>query len=152
GTTIESSRPLIEVFAGSFDVVVHDQRGLGRPSVPDEPFTMADYAADAAALHDHVRWATSRGFRVRFGGLVALEYAVSWPERVERLVLACTSAGGAGGSSYPLHELQALPPDEQVARGLAILDSRFSPEWFADHPGDRALVEMQAGRRAEPRS
>jgi 3-oxoadipate enol-lactonase len=34
---------------------------------------------------------------------------VTWPERIERLALLCTSPGGAGGASYPLHELAALP-------------------------------------------
>ena len=42
---------------------------------------------------------------VSFGGMVAQELAVTWPERVERLALLCTSPGGAGGASYPLHEL-----------------------------------------------
>ena len=152
GATIETSRPLIDVFARSFEVVVHDQRGLGRTSVPDEPFTMADYGSDAAALLDHVGWATSHVFGVSFGGMVALEYAVTWPERVERLALACTSAGGAGGSSYPLHELQDLPEDERLARGMAILDSRFTPQWLEDHPTDRGIVELQAARQGAPRS
>ena len=59
GGTLESAAPLIEQFRHHFDVVAHDQRGLGRTSIPDEPFTMAQYAADAAALLDHVGWATA---------------------------------------------------------------------------------------------
>jgi pimeloyl-ACP methyl ester carboxylesterase len=152
GATIDSSRPLIEVFARSFDVAVHDQRGLGKTSVPPDPYTMADYAADAAALADHLGWDTFSLFGVSFGGMVAQELAVTVPERIERLVLACTSPGGEGGSSYPLHELEALPPDERAARGLAILDSRFTPEWLAEHPADRGLVEMQVARRGEPKA
>ena len=66
---------------------------------------MAQYAADAAALLDHVGWATSAVVGVSFGGMVAQEYAVTFPERVIRLALVCTSAGGAGKPSYPLHEL-----------------------------------------------
>jgi pimeloyl-ACP methyl ester carboxylesterase len=152
GSTIESVRPLVEIFARSFEVVVHDQRGLGRTSVPDVPFTMADYAADAAALLDHVGWPTSRVLGVSFGGMVALELAVTWPERIERLALSCTSAGGAGGASYPLHELEELPAAERAERALAIVDSRFTPGWFDDHPGDRALIERQAAGRAAPRT
>lgn len=152
GTTIDSSRPLIEHVARSFEVVVHDQRGLGRTSVPDETPTMADFAADAAGLLDHVGWDTCRLFGVSFGGMVALELAVTAPERVERLALACTSAGGAGGSSYPLHELEDLPPAERAERGLAILDTRFTAAWLDDHPADRGIVEMQAARSAAPKS
>ena len=76
---------------------------------------MADYAADAAALLDHVGWDTCRVVGVSFGGMVAQELAVTSPERVERLALLCTSPGGASGASYPLHELAALPTDERVA-------------------------------------
>jgi 3-oxoadipate enol-lactonase len=152
GATIESSRPLIEIFGASFDVVVHDQRGLGRTSVPTEPFTMAEYGADAAAVAEHVGWDTYRVVGVSFGGMVAQELAVTWPERIERLALACTSPGGVGGSSYPLHELADLPPAERAERGLTILDSRFTPEWFEEHPADRGVVEMQAQRAAAPRS
>ncbi len=152
GSSIESSRPLIEVFARQFEVAVHDQRGLGRTSVPDEPGTMAQYARDGAAVLDHLGWDTAAVVGVSFGGMVAQELAVTWPERITRLALACTSPGGSAGSSYPLHELDALPPDERAARGLALLDSRFTPAWLAEHPSDRGLVEMQARRMAEPRT
>jgi 3-oxoadipate enol-lactonase len=152
GATIESARPLIEVFARSFDVAVHDQRGLGKTSVPAGPWTMADYAADGAAVVDHLGWETFRVVGVSFGGMVAQELAVTWPERVERLALACTSPGGVGGSSYPLHELADLPPDERAARGMAVLDTRFTPEWLAEHPADKGVVDMQAARAAAPKT
>jgi 3-oxoadipate enol-lactonase len=84
--------------------------------------------------------------------MVAQEFAVTWPPRVERLALLCTSPGGLGGASYPLHELAALPPDERAAVGLRILDSRFTPEWLAAHASDRALVEMMAARTTVPKS
>lgn len=152
GSSIESSRPLIDVFAGPFEVAVHDQRGLGRTSVPDEPGTMAQYAADGAAVLDHLGWDTAAIVGVSFGGMVAQELAVTWPERVTRLALACTSPGGSAGASYPLHELADLAPDERAARSLAILDTRFTSAWLAEHPADRGLVAMQAQRMAEPRT
>src|SRR5947207_15854982 len=36
--------------AKTFDLLAYDQRGLGRSEKPDRPYTMADYADDAAAL------------------------------------------------------------------------------------------------------
>ena len=42
------------VFSGAlpehFELLAYDQRGLGRSGKPDGPYTMADYADDAAAL------------------------------------------------------------------------------------------------------
>jgi 3-oxoadipate enol-lactonase len=147
GSTLASNRPLIDVFASRFDVVTHDQRGLGSTTVPPGPFTMADYAADAAALLDEVGWDRCRVVGISFGGMVAQEFAVTWPERVERLALLCTSPGGVGGASYPLHELEALPDAERADISLRILDTRFTPEWLQDHPSDQQLVAMMAKQR-----
>ena len=126
GSTIESSRPLIERFATRFEVLVHDQRGLGGSEIPARPWTVADCAADGLALLDHVGWTSCRLAGISFGGMVAQELAVTAPARIDRLALLCTSSGGAGGSSYPLHELDELPVDERIATGLALLDRRFT--------------------------
>jgi pimeloyl-ACP methyl ester carboxylesterase len=152
GATLETSALLIKPFRDRFDVVAHDQRGLGRTAQPPPPYSMADYAADAAALLDEVGWSSCAVFGVSFGGMVAQELAVTWPERVERLVLSCTSPGGPGLASFPLHELADLPADERIAAGVQLLDTRFTPEWLAEHDGDRGLAEMVAGRYDAPKS
>lgn len=152
GGTLESTRPLLDLLAGSCELVAHDQRGLGRTTIPDGVPTMADYAADAAAVLDAVGWATAAVLGVSFGGMVAQELAVTWPERIERLALACTSPGGEGGSSYPLHELVAMEPGARAEIGLRILDSRFTAEWLEEHPSDRALVEFRVAAAAGERS
>ena len=148
GSTLANVAPIIAVFARSLDVVAHDQRGLGRSAVPPGPYTMADYAADALGLLDLVGWPTCRVVGVSFGGMVAQELAVTAPERVDRLALLCTSPGGAGGSSYPLHELAGLAPDRRAEMSTRLLDSRFSDDWLATHPADRGLVDMMAQRQA----
>ena len=152
GATLESTGPMIDPFRARFEVLVHDQRGLGRTEIPPGPYSMQDYAADALALLDLIGWSSCRVIGVSFGGMVAQEFAVTNPDRVERLVLACTSPGGAGGSSYPLHELGS--PDDPAAgeRMLTLLDTRFSPEYLGDHPADQALVSMFAARQTGEKS
>lgn len=147
GSTLDSMRLLLEPLHARFELLAHDQRGLGRTSIPPGPYSMADYAADAAALLDHVGWERTRVMGISFGGMVAQELAVTWPERVERLALVCTSPGGAGGASYPLHELASMPEAARAARATLLLDTRFTPEWLAAHPGDRGLAEFMAARR-----
>jgi pimeloyl-ACP methyl ester carboxylesterase len=148
GATVVSSAALIAPFTRCFDVVAHDQRGLGRTSIPPGPYTMADYAADAAALLDRIGWPSCRVVGVSFGGMVAQELAVTWPERIGRLALLCTSPGGAGGASYPLHELATLAADERAAVSQRLLDTRFTADWLATHDTDRLLAEAIASRRA----
>lgn len=139
---------MLNVFAKDFDLLAHDQRGLGQTSIPEGPYTMAQYAADAAALAKHVGWTTYRVVGVSFGGMVAQELAVTHPERIERLALVCTSPGGTGGSSYPLHTLADKTASERAEIGLRILDNRFTPEWLAGHPNDRMLTDVMAQRGA----
>ena len=105
------------------------------------PYTMADVAADAAGLLEVTGWKSCRLMGASFGGMVAQEFAVAYPQRVERLALACTSAGGAGGSSYSLQKLLELPPGQRVAAELKLVDSRWDQRWLEAHPADRAIAE-----------
>lgn len=126
--------------ARSFTVAAFDQRGLGRTSKPDLPATMADYAADAAGLLQHLGWDRTLVVGVSFGGMVAQELAIRRPDLVDRLVLCCTSSGGAGQASFPLHELAAVPPELRRRRQLAISDTRFDERWQDSHPEEAAVV------------
>ena len=108
----------------NFRVLMYDQRGLGQTSKPDMAYTMTDYADDAAALMDALGWETAHVFGGSFGGMVAQHLAIRHPQRVNRLVLACTSSGGQGGSSYDLLAVEDLPADERYKLALAINDSR----------------------------
>jgi 3-oxoadipate enol-lactonase len=141
--------------AARCSVLAYDQRGLGQTSKPDAIATMADYALDAAALLDSLGepWSGAGGVGVgvgvvgaSFGGMVAQELAIRRPDLVSRLVLCCTSSGGDGGASYPLHELSALDPSARRRTQLAISDVRFDEAWQDDHPSeaDRLLGRMQA--------
>ena len=150
GATVQQAAPMVQKLAERFEVLIHDQRCLGNTTVTDEVPAMADYAADGAALLDHLGWQSTRVFGISFGGMVAQEFAVTWPERVERLALLCTSAGGAGGSSFPLHTIPDLPVAEQERLRLHLADSRYTPEFLAANPFDRMLVEMaDAGRTVQ---
>lgn len=146
GATLAGLEPVLAQFRERFELLAHDQRGLGLTSVPSGTPTMADFAADALALADHVGWHRFRVLGLSFGGMVAQELAVSAPERVERLALLCTSPGGAGGSSYPLHE---LAPGEAPS---TLYDTRFTNEWLAEHPGDATLAELVTAGSSTPRS
>jgi pimeloyl-ACP methyl ester carboxylesterase len=147
GATLASSGLLIDLFTDRFDVVAHDQRGLGRTAIPPGPYSMAEYAADAVAVLDAVGWSTARVAGVSFGGMVAQELAVAFPDRVARLALICTSPGGTN-RSYPLHEVARLSESERAALRPLLLDTRFTPEWLASHPSDARLAAIMADRGA----
>jgi len=129
--------------AKSFDLLSYDQRGLGQSDRPDRRYAMADYADDAAALMAHVGWDRAHVVGVSFGGMVAQELALRHPGRVDRLVLACTSPGGAGGASYPFHEIGHLTGEARAKHLIPISDTRRDAAWAAGHAETYAqLVAM----------
>jgi 3-oxoadipate enol-lactonase len=141
GLTLQAVQPLLDALMASFDLLAWDYRGLGHSAPVSQPYTMADVAADAAGLLDITGWRSCRVVGASFGGMVAQEFAVTFPQRVERLALACTSAGGDGGSSYPLQKLLDLPPGQRAAAEQKLADSRWDQQWVEAHPGDQAIAE-----------
>lgn len=118
----------------NFDVVSYDQRGLGQSDKPDAEYTMAQYGDDAAAMLDKSGWDNVNVMGVSFGGMVAQHLAVQHPNKVKNLVLACTSPGGAGGASYPLHEVADMEPRARAEKMLPLYDTRQTPEWIKENP------------------
>ncbi len=131
-----------------FEVLAYDQRGLGQTDKPDRPYTMADYAADAEGLLQAVGWDACAVIGISFGGMVAQEFALQYPSRVERLVLGCTSSGGEGGASYPLHELAHLSAQDWARRVVELSDKRRDVAWQAAHPQEfQALIDEMLATR-----
>ncbi len=120
--------------ADHFDLISYDQRGLGRTAKPAGDYSMAQYADDAAALLDCLGLQRVPVIGVSFGGMVGQEFALRHGDRVQALVLACTSSGGEGGASFPLHQLQDLAPHERAEQHLKIADLMHTGEWIRDNP------------------
>lgn len=94
--------------ANDFHVITFDNRGAGRSAPIPEGYTAANMADDAAAVLAALGNASAHVFGFSMGGMVALNLVLNHPDRVRRLVLGCTSAGGAYWTG----------PDEQVLQLL----------------------------------
>jgi 3-oxoadipate enol-lactonase len=126
--------------ARQFNLLAYDQRGLGQTDIPGGPYTMTQYGDDAATIMDHVGWKNAHIYGVSFGGMVAQHLVLRHPVRANKLVLACTSCGGEGMASYPLHEIDHLQGRNRFEFMMSISDSRRGPEWQKQNP---ELVDKQ---------
>jgi 3-oxoadipate enol-lactonase len=78
--------------SASFRVVRLDTRGHGRSPVPPGPYDIDDLADDALAVLDELGVGRAHLVGLSLGGMTALRLAARDPERVDRLVVLCTSA------------------------------------------------------------
>ncbi len=84
GMSADYWRPQLEAFATDFTVLTYDILGHGKSGLPPPSPTLAHYAAQLHAVTDPVGPAIVVGHSM--GALIALEYALSQPERVVKVV------------------------------------------------------------------
>jgi 3-oxoadipate enol-lactonase len=107
------------VFSARFRSIALDNRGVGQSDVPPGPYPIALMAADGAAVLDAAGVERAHIFGLSMGGMIAQEFALQYPNRVQSLILGCTSPGGTNAVLAEPAATQLL-----LSRGL-------SPEDFS---------------------
>ena len=97
--------PVVPALAKRYDVVAYDQRAYGRSDGWDGPYSLV---GDLTGLLDELGIARVSLVGLSRGGRIALDAALTTPERVTRLALVASGLPG-----HPLH-VEATP--EQEAR------------------------------------
>jgi pimeloyl-ACP methyl ester carboxylesterase len=86
--------PQVRALRQGFACLTFDNRGMGASQPPGAAITVRQMAEDALWLMDRAGWASAHLVGHSLGGPVALEMALSRPERVRSLSLLCTLARG----------------------------------------------------------
>lgn len=134
-----------------FRVVVFDNRGVGESDTPDVPYTIRMMAEDLAGLMARLGISKAHILGASMGGFIAQELALAYPEKVDRLVLLCTSPGGPRAIPMPTETVKALT---SVA-GLdpaAMLRQMMAPALSADFARGHSdeLDKIVSWRLAKP--
>jgi 3-oxoadipate enol-lactonase len=91
GTTSDLWELGLDALAPRLQLVRYDHPGHGASPVPDGPFGIPELGAGVVELLDHLGLERVSFCGISLGGCVGMWLAANAPERVERLVLACTS-------------------------------------------------------------
>jgi pimeloyl-ACP methyl ester carboxylesterase len=145
-THVTWGRPFLDELEPHFDCVVFDNRGMGLSGRAELPFTIADLAADTAALLDALEIEHAHVVGISMGGMIAQELALAHPERVRTLTLGATYCGGPDGTLMSSEDIQLLGAamasggPEQVRR--AMWEINLSPAFREDEGRYAAFREM----------
>ena len=82
------------VLAKQYRTIAFDNRGVGHSDMPPGPYSLETMSSDAAAVLDAAGEQRAHVIGVSMGGMIAQEFALTYPSRVRSLVLGCTSFGG----------------------------------------------------------
>jgi 3-oxoadipate enol-lactonase len=126
GSNLHMWDPQLAVLEGRFRVLRYDTRGHGGSDVPGDAYRLEELVADAAALLDALAIPTVHFVGLSMGGMIAQGFALSHPDRLDRLVLCDTSA-------FMPAEAQPIIQDRiDTARreGLAALVDSTLARWF----------------------
>ncbi len=96
GGTKRLWRRQTRLFKKYFRTITFDNRGVGKSDRPVGPYTIKMMADDTVGLMDYLRIERAHILGESMGGMIAQELAINHPERVDKLVLACTYARSDG--------------------------------------------------------
>jgi pimeloyl-ACP methyl ester carboxylesterase len=87
GTEITTLSGLIEDFARHYCVIAIDNRGTGRSSRPENPWSIEEMADDTISVLDALGISRAHIFGMSMGSMIALAVSAKNPDRVNGLVL-----------------------------------------------------------------
>jgi 3-oxoadipate enol-lactonase len=138
--------PVVPGLAERYRVVWFDNRGIGESDKPAGPYTARQMAGDGLQVLDEAGIDHAHVLGASLGGMIAQELADAAPERVDKLVLCCTTPGGPETVPMPdvtvqlFAEAATLEPEVALRRFVEnALGSERRPE----------LVEELVRRRLE---
>ncbi len=86
----------LDVLTEKFQVIVFDNRGAGKTDAPEEMYSMDQFVEDTIGLINHLNLDNVHVYGESMGGMIALNFAIKYPEVVKSLLLGVTTVGRGG--------------------------------------------------------
>ena len=133
GTTQELWDRQLPELAERFHVLTYDHPGHGASDLPERPCTVEALAHGLLELLDELDLGRVSVCGVSLGGMVGMALALEAPERVERLVLSCTSAR-LGPPEAWAERARTVRADGMEAIADTVVGRWFTPEFSRIEP------------------
>lgn len=131
-----------------FRVITFDPRGIANSDKPEGPQSIRLLAADVSRLLKALQIESAHIIGASFGGFVAQEFVLNFPQMTRKLVLCCTSFGGpnhvlpAPETLMALASTKGLNSEERMRENLLLA---FTPEYVQEHPEEiEKIVHLRA--------
>ncbi|OGT26766.1 MAG: hypothetical protein A3I77_08125 [Gammaproteobacteria bacterium RIFCSPLOWO2_02_FULL_42_14] len=108
---------IVRLLSPHFRLLVLDNRGAGQTDSPDYPYTTSMMAKDTVALMETLKISRAHFIGHSMGGCIAQQIALTAPEKINKMVLACSRTEPSTLSEMILSmraKLQALGITEDV--------------------------------------
>jgi pimeloyl-ACP methyl ester carboxylesterase len=118
GSSLTAWYGQVPEFSRHFQTVVFDNRGSGRTDKPDSPYSTRQMASDVHRLMESLNIRRTALLGVSMGGMIAQEFAIHYPEKLNCLILGCTSFGGPESIPIPQEAFHAILTGGSTERAM----------------------------------
>ena len=141
-----------------YQVVLVDNRGVGRSDKPDAPLTIATMADDVCKVMDAAGIGRASVFGISMGGIIAQVFAFNHADRLNAMVLGCTTPSGEHHIKpdpegtrilFDYEYLKDMAPEQ---RSQAVFSFFCSEEYLQENPDSLKYYHMVTMQYPTPNS
>jgi pimeloyl-ACP methyl ester carboxylesterase len=137
--TMDMWNPLLleQLASANYRVIIFENRGVGESTIGTKEFSISQFANDISGLLDALGISKADVVGWSMGGFMAQQLALTYPNKVDNLILYATSCGGPNDRPTPPEVIQintntSMSTQERIQKLGPLL---FAPaSWFKAHP------------------
>lgn len=135
-----------DLLSKSYQIILMDNRGVGRSSKPDIPYTMKMYVEDIKGILDYLGISKLHFMGCSMGGMIAQHFALTYPEMLSSLILCCTASSMkipnvSGVNPEQLFALTEVTP-ENLKNVFSLIFSKKYIDWLFSEEGKEEFKNL----------
>lgn len=138
GVTLETWDAQVLALGSSFRILRYDARGHGSSAAPPGPYDIGMLARDALAVLDAEHIPSAHLVGLSMGGMVGMWIGAHAPQRVDKLVLANTTA------HIPLRDMWNSRIETALRDGLSSIAAPTLQRWLGEDFKSRRAQQTEA--------